>query len=374
MLITFAEALQQMGPNAVVRVANTARPTGAYLFNTFLPERQMPDYTVDAANMVIRTTMAGLVAMDSPYPPGGTLEVQRFLENTAKLGINNTLTEQTLRTIQGIMREMQLTGTLTVDFLQREALNFLQKVIVQAQLDAAEWLRSRALQYGEINWTFNNKTLEVNYGIPAANFLTERTEANDDAYGDTDSAFWTDVATARRLLRHNVRAAVLNSVTMDEILNNPANNLQILAQDNNRFTVRRYVNIAGNTIPDEDARYTMDFVVYDEEAEVLDTANPGQTHIVKFMDDGKVLFVGQNRDAGYRPGQGSTDDPRTDMEIGYHHIAPTVEGNGQPGRWARLYTPEGYPMQLRGQGASNELPVITAPDKIVVATTEILGV
>lgn len=374
MNMNFAEAIAALGPNAAARVANAARPPANYLFNTFLPERALPNYSVDAANMIVRTTMAGLTGMDSPYPPGGTVEVSAFLERTAKLAVTNTLTEGALRQLQEFMLHMQATGALSNDFLQQEALNFLQKVVIQSLLDRDEWLRGQALVYGEIDWTFNQKALTVDYGIPAANKLTTRTDSNNDAYGDTSSAFWTDVAEARRLLRYNVRAAILNSVTMDEILNNSANALEIISQDNQSFRVRRYRTIGGNTVPDTDVRYQMDFIVYDEEAEVLDSTAGmlGKTQTVKFMPDGKVLFVGQNRDSGYRVGTGSTDDPANDMEMGYHHIAPTVEGGGLPGRWARLYTPEGRPMHLTAEGAANTLPVILAPEKIVVATTEIM--
>src|SRR5690606_33827393 len=101
--------------------------------------------------------------------------------------------------------------------------------------------------------------------------------------------------------------------------------------------------------------------------------NPGRTETVKFMPDGKILYIGNPGRNGYRVGTGSTDDPRDNLELGYHHIAPTVEGGGAPGRWARLYTPQDYPMHLRAEGASNELPVILSPDKIVVATTEFMS-
>jgi hypothetical protein len=273
------------------------------------------------------------------------------------------------------MLRMQVNGSMTNDFLQREALNFLQKVILQAHLDRAEWLRGQALVNGEIDWTYNQKNLLVNYGIPAANMLTTRTDSSNDAYGDSGSLFWTDIAEARRLLRYNVRAAIMNSVTMDEIIGNTVNSLEVISQDNQMFRVRRYRTIGGNTVPDSDTRYQMEFIIYDEEAEVLDTtagSSFGRTQTVKFMPDGKILFVGQNRDSGYRVGTGSTDDPQNDLELGYHHIAPTVEGGGAPGRWARLYVPEGRPMHLTGEGVENSLPVILAPDKIVVATTELL--
>lgn len=372
MIFNFAEALATMGQNAAVRVANAARPPANYLFNTFLPERNMPNYHVEAANMIVRSTMAGLVAMDSPYPPGGTVEVSTFLEQSAKLAIQNTLTEGALRQLQTLMLQMQAMGNLSNDFLINEALNFLQKVIIQAHLDTSEWLRSQALVYGLINWTFNNKTLYVDYGIPAANKLTTRTNANNDSYSDSASAFWTDVAEAQRLLRYNVRAAIMNSATFEKIVGNSANNIDLVSQSNGGFSVRRYKSVAGNTMLDTDTRYSMTFTLYDEEVEVLDTTAGmlGKTQTVKLMPDGKILFVGANTYNGYRVGQGSTDSPRNDLEIGYHHMAPTVEGNGASGRWSRLYTPEGYPMQLRGEGVSNELPVILNPEKICIATTE----
>lgn len=373
MNFSFAEALSALGTDAGARIANAARPPANYLFNTFLPERNMPTYHVEAANMIVRTTMAGLVAQDSPYPPGGAIELSTFLEQSAKLGISNTLTEGALRHLQTLMTQLQIGGQMTNEFLQREALNFLQKVIIQGLLDTDEWLRGQALVYGALNWAFNQKILAVNYGVPAANFLTARTDSNADSYSDTASAFWADVASARRLLRYNLRAAVLNSSTMDKILGNSVNALQIVSQDNARVRLRRYKLVGGVPIPEDDVRYSIDFIIYDEEAEVMDTTagSLGRTQTVKFMPDGKILFVGQNNNSGYRPGQGSTDAPRNDLELGYHHIAPTVEGGGRPGRWSRLYTPEGRPMMLTGEAAENSLPVILNPDKLVVATTEL---
>lgn len=374
MNFSFAEAINQLGNDVGVRIANAARPPANYLFNTFLPERTLPTYHVDAANLVVRTTMSGLVGMDSPYPPGGTVQVDKFLEQSAKMAISNTLTEETLRALMTMMQALMATGQMSNDFLQREALNFLQKVIIQGMLDTAEWLRGQALVYGLINWTFNQKNLYVSYGIPSTNFLTTRTDSSNDAYGDSASAFWTDVAAARQKLRYNLRAAVLNSTTLDQIIGNSVNAAQIVTQDNTRISLRRLKTIGGNTVVDDDARYRIDFIVYDEEVEVLDTTagSLGLTQTVKLMPNGKVLFVGGASNNGYRVGQGSTDNPRNDLELGYHHIAPTVEGKGMPGRWSRLYTPEGYPMQLRGEGVENSLPVILSPSKIVVATTELL--
>jgi len=275
--------------------------------------------------------------------------------------------------LQALMREMQMSGTLTNQFIVNEALNFFSKVIMQAMLDTDEWLRGQALVYGLIDWTFNQKHLLVNYGIPAANFLTARTNGNNDSYSDSSSAFWTDVLEARRLLRYNVRAAIMNSATMDKIVGNSANALELVSQSNSTFQVRKYRTIGGVVVPESDSRYNMTFTVYDEEMEVLDmtAGSLGHTQTIKFMPDGKVLFIGSNSFNGYRVGQGSTDNPRNDMELGWHAICPTVEGGGTPGRWGRLYVPEGYPMQLVGEAAENSLPIVISPEKIVVATTEL---
>lgn len=376
MILNFADALTALGQGAAMRIANQARPPANYLFNTFLPERNFPDYQVNAANMIVRTTMAGLVAMDSPYPPGGFIEVSSFLQNTGKFGIQSRLPEGSLRQIQGLLRQMQVTAGSDPMFLAREAINFLDKVVVQALVDNDEWLRGQALVQGAINWTFNSKPVNIDYGIPVANKLPLRTDASNNSYSDSGSLFWTDVQTARRLLHYNLRAAVINSATLDKIVTNAANNIQILNQTLTSITIQRLIRdgTTGAQRPDSDSRYTLTLTIYDEEAEVMDTnaSNAGRPEAKKFMPDGKILYVGSNNASGYRVGQGSTDNPRNDLELGYHHMAPTIEGGGAPGRWARLYVPEGYPMMLQGEGAENSLPVILAPDKIVIASTELL--
>lgn len=375
MNLNFADVLVALGSNAGARISNGARPPANYLFNTFLPERLRPDYHVEAANMLIRTTMAGLVGMDSPYPTGGAIETETFLAQSAKLALTNNMSEGSLRELQALLRQLQFDGTLTNDFLVNEALNYYSKVIVQGQLDRAEWLRSQALNYGAINWTFNSKPFVVDYMIPAANKLTTRTDTNNDSYSDTGSKWWADVAAAEQLLRYSLRAIVMNTATLYKIINNPANQIVIISQSPGSWTISRTIPRDGNTIRDTDARYTVTITVYDEEVEVLDTTAGtgfGGTQIIKLQPDGKVLFVGSNGRSTYRVGEGSTTNPRSDLEVGYHHIAPTVEGGGNPGRWGRMYVPEGYPMNLRAEGASNELPVILNPDKIVIATTEML--
>lgn len=365
--LNFAVALASLGANAAFKIANAARASNAFLFQTLLPERPDYDYHVESGYMTVRTTMAGLVGMDSPYPPGGTVEVSAFSENTAKIANQVTLPEHTLRKLQAMLMQLQLSGAPTVPVIQREALNFLNKVVVQAHLDTAEWLRAQALTSGAIAWTYNGKTLAVDYGLPAGNIFAARTGA--DAYDGNTSKFWTDVWAARALLHYDVRACIVHPTTLDAILSNSYNQLNVLSDVGNVVTVQKYVGTTER--PSSDARDTLQMIRYAAEGEVLDTSNPGQTQTIPFMPVGKLLFVGNNTRSGYRIGEGATEDPAADLALGYTHLAPTVEGGGAPGRWADLFTPQDRPWQLVGRAVTNLLPVIEAPDKIVVATTDV---
>lgn len=367
MNLNFAEAIAALGANAAFRIANATRPPANYLFNTLLPEMTKPSYYVESGNMTVRATMAGLVGMDSPYPPGGMVETSTFLEQSAKMAIDVPLHERTLRSIQELLVQLQIGGGNTKEALATEALNFLNKVVIQAMLDRAEWLRGQALVNGEIDWTFNGINLAVDYGIPTANMLTNRT--GNDAYGGSASKFWTDVRDAQTLLRYNVRAFIAHSDTINAIVDNDVNAVEVMSQSVGGFSIRKYKTVGGTTVPSADARDSVTLIAYDEEGEIMDPTNPDATITVPFMSTGKILAVGNNNRSGYRVGQGSTDDPTEDLALGYTHLAPTVEG-GAPGRWSRLFTPEGQPWQLRGQGVQNLLPVIENPEKVVILSTD----
>lgn len=376
MNLDFAAALEELnaaadGGNAAFALANAARAPGDYLFATLLPEMNMFGYSVRSATMTIRATMAGLVGMDSPYPPGGAVEVSTFLEESAKIGNEVTLNEQTLRLLQDMVIRMALANEPTNEVAAREALNFLDKVIIQPHLDTAEYLRSEALVMGAINWTFNKKTLAVNYGVPAANMLTART--GNDAYHGSTSKFWDDIRLLRRRVKR-VRAFIAHSETIDEARYNVVNGMQVVAEGAGSITFQRWVrNGAGEYqagIPSQDATDRVTFILYDKEAEILDVTNPGQTVVVPFMPRGKILAIGDATNDGYVPGQGATDENTDPRRLGYTHIAPTTEGGGRPGRWAQLYVPQDAPWSLSGRGASNLLPVVERPDMVAVATTD----
>lgn len=365
----FSAVLAKLGTDAAVTIANAARPAGDYLFASLLPEINRPTYDAKSASMTIRSTMAGLVGMDAPYPPTGVIEASTFNEQIAKVANWVPLSEQALRELQAIVQAGGVVNP-TTDFLQTEVLNFLNKVIVQPHLDTAEYMRGEALVAGALTWTFNKKTLNVSYGVPAANLLTART--GNDGYGGSTSKFWEDMKLLRTRLKNNVRAYIAHPTTIDMIIANSVNSIQVAAQNGLTFSLKRYVTIGGNTVVSSDARESLVLIGYDKEGEILDPTNPGTTIKVPFMSTGKLLAVGNNTDAGYRVGQGATVNPLDAQRLGYTHIGPTVEGGGKMGRWSRLRTPDQRPWSIEGEGVTNLLPVIEAPDKIAVATTDMV--
>jgi len=370
MQLNFATALAELGQDAAFTFANGVRPPAWYKFNEFLPEMNEPTYTIDSGSMTIRSAMAGLTGMDSPYPPTGVSEVSTFLEETAKLANDVTLTEQATRRMQIILRGMGKPDG--IDFIVSEVLNFLEKVIIQSHVDAMEWLRAQALLNGAIDWTFNDQNLVIDYGVPAGNILTTRTSTA--AWDSTASEFWTDVRLLQSVLQYNIRALIVHPKTLTSIIDNDVNKIEMVAYSDlgngqQSYTFRRLIGT--NERLDSDFRSTIEVIAYGLEGEILDVANPGKTILVPFMQEGKMLAVSNAARTGYRVGEGSTDDPRLNASLGYTHIAPTVEGQGQMGRWARLYTPEDMPMQLRGQGVTNGLPVIEVPEKIAIASSDL---
>lgn len=366
MFVNFQAVIAALGADAAFRIANAARPPGDYLFNTILPERNQWAYNIDSGSLIIRPTMAGMVAMDSPYPPGSVIDVTTFLEQTAKIANEIMLPEATLRQIQQMMQQLQLNAQPTTEAAQREVLNFLDKIVLQPHFDAMEWLRGQALCFGSINWTMNSKDLVIAYGVPAGNILAAR--VGTDYYGGSTSKFWTDVVALRRALKGRVRVMIAHPDTIDIIRYNTANNLVTVGETDGAVTFRKVIPSTGQFTADTGDTVTI--VGYDREGEIIDPANPNATLIIPFMERGKLIAIGRtNGDRGFRVGDGATEPATVDVEIGYTHIAPTIEGGGRPGRWSQLYTPEDRPFQLRGRAVTNGLPVIENPELLAIATT-----
>ncbi|HEU4327447.1 MAG TPA: major capsid protein [Roseiflexaceae bacterium] len=370
MNFSFEEALRKLGAAFAFLLINGARPASSYLFSTFLPERPMRSYEVKSGSMTIRPTMAGLVGMDSPLPPTGQMEISTFLERSAKIGNRITMTEEAIRTLQEMLMFLQASGASTNERMVEEVLNFTNALIIQPHLDTAEWMRGLALTTGAISWTFNGLTLSVDYGIPSGNKLAKRTGNN--AYGGSTSKFWDDVRAQNRLLRSSRQIVrIAHSDLIDDIVYNTANNLQVLANDGSMVQVRKMISQNGTNAPSSDARDVVTIYKYDLEAEIIDPTDSSKTIKIPFCPRTQFVALGTAVNTGYVVGAGSTQP--TEYELGYTHLAPTVEAGGAPGRWARVRTPENRPWQLEGEGASNLLPVIDArsANRIAIASSEV---
>lgn len=368
MHIDLQSLINELGPDFALEIARGLRPQSDYLFASILPERERTDYHIDLGDLIIRPTMAGLVGMDSPYPPSGSISVSTFLEKTAKLANSIPFPEKMLREFYTIADRVSL-GRADHAQLLATLMNFVEKVIVQPHMDAMEWMRGQALSSGQIAWTYNDHSLSISYGVPAGNLLATRTTASGFAYGAANSTFWADHRTATRLLRNAVEEIVMSSATYDEIAFNDANNIRVLEQVDNVFTITRHVGSTEQLTTDRRDRARIR--VYDLEGEILNPATPNTTTTVPFMPDGKISYIGRNRSDDFHVGDGATEDPVNMRELGYTHIAPTVEGGNQPGRWARAYVPQDRPYTFVGEGVTNGLPVLTAPKKLVVLSTEL---
>lgn len=370
MNFNFATALSLLGPDSAFIYANAVRPTAAYLFATLLPEMTEPTYSVDGGSMTVKSTMAGLAATDSPYPPTGLTQVSTFVAKVPKVANYTHMPEEAVKRIQGILRNLNQPDSISV--IQNEAFNFLDKVLMQGHLDTFEWMRGQALVNGTIDWTFNKMNLLIDYGIPTDNVLTTRTSTA--AWDSTASAFWDDIDLLQQALDYNVRAYIVHPTTMNKILNNDVNAIEMisnvdLGDGSRKYTFTRLIGTTERR--DSDARFTVEVISYGLEAEVLNPAGADSTQKLPFMPPGKILAVANAGRTGYRVGEGATDDPYKEGDLGYTHIGPTVEGGGEMGRWAQLFTPEALPMQLHGRAVTNGLPVIETPEKIAIASSDL---
>lgn len=359
----------RIGGNAgLVRLASAARPPADYLLATLLPERQRPTYEASDSSLTIRTTMAGAVGMDSKYPEGGAVDLGTFREQIAKIAIQHSLSEKVLRELQLLADQVFQAGGDTTQLAVNTVLNFVQKLLVQPHWDRKEWLRGQCLFTGAIDWDFNGVTVTADYNVPAANMFATRT--GTAAYGGTASEFWADMKAMRRILGASYQVSIARRETIEEVIYNDANAINVMGIEGGRYRIQRFRGSLER--PSTDARETMTLIEYDAEGEVLDLATPGRTVKVPFVPAGVIGHFGRgDRTREFIPGEGATEDPDETLELGYTHVGPTTENGGRSGQWVRVYTPEGMPMQLRGQSAENVLPVLRNPDRVVLTSTDL---
>lgn len=379
MQFNFQEIINQLNGevdaagNFAFSIARARVVPNDYLFNAVLPNRPMPTYYVSGGSIRIYPTMAGLVPMDTPYPPIGAMESSTFFEKVAKYAGTMHFPEKVLRQLQewgNAMAGARVGGSfaglneqVNTELAQR-MLGFAE-TLLKSQWDRYEYLKGEVLTEGAIDWQYGENDLTVDYGIPAANI---RNNTSTDSYYNTASKFWTDIRFITTKLRNPV--IMMNNNTWLSIINNPVNNITVVVNEGN---VREIVKatpaeIVGTQIVPtaRDARDRARIIIYDKSGTLIDDAG---TLVTKaFLKDGRIVVVGEQTPDGFELLEGSTSDPTRAWELGYTHLAPTVEG-GSSAFWQRIYTPQGKPYQVIGETASNGLPVVINPNRLIILKT-----
>lgn len=291
-IFTFSDALDELEDEFAFRIANEARPQSDYVLTDVLPENNRRTYNVESGSMTIRPTMAGLTAMDSPYAPSGHAEVSTFLEKTAKITNEVSFPEGALRELQREVRSLDITTAQAKEAVVQEVFNFTAKVLVQSHIDTAEYLRGQALMYGNIDWTFGDVNLNIDYGIPNEHVLNTRTISSGDAYSESGSTFWADHKQAVQALGFNYQGPYMHYNTFQAIIENEANDIQIVEENAPVFQIARFrrdENGNRTEMLSRDTRDRASVVVYSQEAEIIDPANPEQTQTVPFIEPGRIF-------------------------------------------------------------------------------------
>jgi len=370
-VFTFNDALDELDGDFAFEIANELRAPSRYAFSDLLPVVNRTTYSVENGSLTVRPTMAGMTGMDSPYAKTGHTDITTFLEQTAKITNEVTFPEKALRELQRVVRTLDVSASQARERVVENVFNFTSNVLVQSHIDTAEYLRGQALMYGEIDWTFGEVSLTVDYGIPSDHVFN--TATGTEAYNGTDSLWWDHHLKAQRRLGYNFEGPFMHIETFHAIVENPENDIQIVQQNENVFSLSRLKrDEQGNRteMQSNDTRERATVTVYQEQGEIIDPANPETTKNVDFMEPGRVFWIGRGKQQGLRVGAGSQTPADEEYELGYTHLGPTVEGNGEPGRWANVYTPEERPWQLTGQAVQNMLPVIENPERLCIASTE----
>lgn len=364
----FSPIIAGLGAHAAVRIIRETRVSADYRLMKYLPEINKTSFTVNQRTMQIVPTMAMPTRRSRPFAKGGTMRGNALKEDVIKLTNSIPMDEETRIELWEMMLRMEMSN----DQMGMEAMQFLRDTAVQAQWDTAEYMRGMALSNGTLAWEFNGIVINVDYGVPADHKLATRTVASNTNYAGSQSSFWADMHSLQRVLDYRVRSFVTHPETYDDIVNNPANAVEVIDGDYEMGWFDLVKTKGDIDRQSGDKRDRVRLNIYGNEGKVIDPDNPDSTIKVPFITPGKVTAIAEAGKSGYRVGKGSAPvDLNEDEAVGYTHIAPTVEGDMKPGRWARLRVPDDEPYNLYAESVANIIPVLTAPDKIAIATTEL---
>lgn len=371
------------GDNFAFRMARAATQPSDYLFERIMPSMNKNTWHTSGGTMTITPTILGDVSMDTPYPPMGVMEAATFFEKIGKFAgmmfFNEEQQKELLDIINGLRIESSMdrrdgfgdintqfnmvreTGRAdgnTINGARINAVLGISNSIQKSHWDTREYLRGEALTEGLINYTFNNIKMEIDYKIPAANVDTY---SGNNRFDQSTSKFWDWVFKVFRTMVNP--QFFMNSTSYYEIANNPANQIVNFELQG---TVRSMIRYRDNVIQQKrDSREQIQVNIYDKAGSIMNAA--AKTLVSKPFLKGKRIFaVGDLNTSEIELSLGGMTDPDDQLRLGYTHIGPTIEGGGRSGIYARIYSPEGKPMQVLAETATNMLPVILNPKKLMI--------
>jgi len=371
--------------NFAFRLARIANTPASYLFiNRILPAENRPDWHVTGGTYQMTPTILGNVQMDTEYPPMGNQEASSFLENTTKFAGQMFFTEEQQRNLINMINGIRITASMdardafgdintqmnmvastgraddnTINGRRINAVLGIIRTIQASHWSTREWLAGEALTEGKIVYRFNNVDVNVDYKVPATNIDVY---TGNDRFDQSASKWWTWVKKVHRYLSNPI--FYLNSTSYYDITENEVNKIESLEITGMTRRLRRYRDDAINQ--KRDVRETMSVEVYDKSGSILDAANK-RVVSKPFLKDKRVIAIGELNADGVEMELGGMTDPDNPLRLGYTHVGPTIEGGGRPGIYARIFTPEGKPMQCLAETAANMLPLIINSKRMMIA-------
>lgn len=356
-------ALAGFTPDAINEYISTRRVDLSRNFLArFLPPVTSSDADIRAGNIRIRAGIAGMTATDSPYAKVGSAKATEFKGSTIKLTAENMLTERDQDVLISRINTTVLNGGNPVSTVQQFISRFFEDVIQLSLDNGEEYLRAVALATGKISGRFGGVEVDVDYELPAAHKPARVTGAN--AYFGASSKFWDHVLLAQNTLMGGEPQFILNKLTWNAILNNPANGVLTLEKQELSPTLARFV--IGEARKYENG-------TYDLSAPSLDVRKRATLWVYSGYaendDDTLTQFWPNEYMTALLPGSQSVtliDGQVVQGALGVTHIGPNTESGMASRRYGNIYRPEGKAYQVIFQGAEDLLPHIREPRRIMI--------
>jgi hypothetical protein len=242
---------------------------------------------------------------------------------------------------------------------------FFEDAIQLSMDNGQEYYRAVALSTGKIQGMFGGVKVDIDFELPNNHVIPKVTGAN--SYAGASSKFWEHVLLAQNTLMGGEPQFILNKLTWNVILGNPANGVLTLEKQEISPTLVRY-RIA------EARRYENG--TYDMSAPTLDVRKQATLWVYSSYaendDDTLTQFWPNEYMTALLPGSQTVtliDGQVVQGALGVTHIGPNTEAGQESRRYGNIFRPEGRAYQVIFQGAEDMLPHIREPRRLMIFQT-----